>query len=187
MVHWVHKSGAKYDDFLQPNDTTYLERVASHNPDMVCVALAGNSVGSAQTVGQIKDRCQRFYRRLREFVPNAIIISTECEMRWYKPNNNWGGPLPVQYRAKMRTINTFMNRNVRVIDYIFQLGGTRNGMINRQFFDEDGCHLKEEHQDVYWTQLRHTVNYIHDDIDKRVRNQHLNLTINIAEVPKSSN
>ena len=157
-----------------------MQRVVAYQPDMVCVALAGNSVGSPEGRDAFKKKIDKFYRNLRSLLPKTIILATECEMRWYKPNNKWGAPLNKEYRQKSRNINTYLNRKVDEVDYVVQLGGQKGGLYNKYYFGEDGCHLKEQYQRDYWKQLKKTVDYVHQDMDIRVRNEHLDMRINIT-------
>ena len=163
-MRYFHHSGASYDTFLQ-NDEWFRE-IAKYEPHYVVVILAGNSISSDAGRQVVRSQCAEFYRRLKYNLPNTIIISAQCEMRYYQAGNKWKAPLENQYFSDRNYINNVINRQIKERDYLIKIIG-RDRLDNKELYMKDGVHLKPAGWKMYMGFIEGTFAYIIDDLNDR--------------------
>ena len=168
-IKYVVEPGANYDYFL--DHSIRMKEVAAYEPDFILVILAGNSVGSEEEKSDIERKSLEFYRRLRWYAPNALIIAAQAEMRYYPENNAFGAPTEWEYRSKRNWFNKrILNEKLRAakyMDFILMVAGD-NRLDKRELRKGDGVHMKPEAVAIYVTQLTGMMHYVHTQIKERV-------------------
>lgn len=165
-VKYVYRSGATYNTYL--TDSTLFSQIASANPHFVLVILAGNSISSDTSRQTIKRQCLEFYHRLRFELPDAVIIGAQAETRFYGEDNKWHAPTGRQYKSDRHFINNLLARSVKEIDHILMLGGPAR-LDRRELYESNGYHLNRAGWRVYWSHIKGMIDYIHKQIEQRLR------------------
>ena len=129
--------GGRYANFL--DNRALFDQVASLHPDFVVVILAGNSIldtlSSAEVVAQLRE----FYGLLREKVPEARIIATHPEQRYYGVGNKWKASVGEEYHSKRNIIINVLNR-LKCKDHVLRISGA-NRLDDQNWYQRDGVHL----------------------------------------------
>lgn len=132
----------------------YFEALKNTRPDIVVVILGGNDLKSEAGLSRNFSECSQFYRILRETVPSAIIIGSQVETRFYKPNNRFGCPTHRTWDALRRQFNRFLH-GLPYHDLILEL----EGHLDSKGDYRDGIHLSSRGFKTYIDLILMTLSY----------------------------
>ena len=158
-MKYFHHSGASYDTYLQNED--WFREIARYEPHYVVVILAGSSISCDAGRNVVRSQCAEFYQRLRYNLPNTIIISSQCEMRYYQTGNKLKAPVGNQYFSDRNYINNVINRQIKERDYLLKIVG-KGRLDNQELYLDDGVHLKPIGLKIYMDLIEGTFAYIID-------------------------
>ena len=117
------------------------EILASINPEYIVVILGGNSIVASKSNQEINGLATEFYQRLRASLPNAVIIATQIEPRYYPENNHFEAPPREEFNRRRVALNTYVNKRLRrrgLVNYVAVLGSAAN---YGPYSFRDGVHL----------------------------------------------
>ena len=164
IYKFVCQGGLTYEKCISSD--MWLKRVQEENPHIVLVVLAGNSVGSNKPRELMKQECKEFYRRLRSYLPNAIIVAAQAEMRFYAEMNVRGAPVGGDYIRDRSFLNKFICKQVKTKDRMMLVGGTN--MDKDKYYEKDGIHMNQQGMKIYVACIQNVIKAIHRDIEKRM-------------------
>ena len=147
-------------------ETYIFESLKEYNPHFVVTWIVGNEVGSDRTREQIKEDMGKFYDTLRETLPHAIIISTNCENRFYREGNLWKAPTGKEFQKKRNCINVHMNRKLKNRDYRINLAG--DGNMDGIGFYEDDVHYNLLGLRMYMEKVQRRIRTLLEDVEMMV-------------------
>ena len=132
--------GFGFKDFL--SNHRLFDNLIQGKPNIVVVLLGGNDIKVHVEVSSVKSDCEKFYRLLREKLPNVFIIASQIEFRHNPTVNRHGTPSADVYRRLAISFNKWLSRQP-FKDKILLVNG-ENKLSDKRYFREDGVHLNIE-------------------------------------------
>ena len=158
--HFRYFPGKDYGYLLQKEGE--FGAVSAINPDIIVVVLGGNSIVASNSNDKIRALILEFYTKLREALPNAVIIAAQIEPRFNTPGNRHGAPEADEFNRRRTVLNNYMNRSVKtagLINFMVLLGSTN--FLNHHKYFSDGVHLAgvglERYQDAILKTIRYSL------------------------------
>ena len=168
-VQYKFRSGLTYDKVLA--DETILHEVRQWSPHYVLVIMGGNDIGSSKPIEQVESECSIFHSMLREFCPQAIVITAQMENRFYEKGNTWGAPTGMDFAKKRKRFNSYMHFKLRDKDYLLRMGGPAHQEDKNCY--EDSAHLKPKEYEIYFERIQAVLRKVHSEMDKKVQEEAL--------------
>lgn len=156
--HFRYFCGKNYEYLL--NKEGEFDIVAAIEPDVIVVVLGGNSIVNSKSNDEVRALIHDFYVKLRESLPDSIIIATQIEPRFCPPGNRHGAPEAEEFNRRRTVLNNYMNKTIKnagLINYMVLLG-SKNFLNHHQFF-LDGVHLNGVGLERYQTAILSTIRY----------------------------
>lgn len=129
--------GSGFKDFLSNGDL--LNGLVQGKPDIVVVVLGGNDIKVDVDISNVKHDCERFYKLLREKLPNTFVIASQVEFRQLSVVNRHGTPKADLFKKLAISFNKWLCRQT-FKDKILLVNGC-NKLGDKSFFREDLVHL----------------------------------------------
>ena len=148
--------GATFSTFIE--DFSYFDALKEFQPHYIIVILGGNDLKTSVKLGEIYKTCSEFYKILRNFFPDSIIISAQIENRFYNPNNRFGSPCAKTFDFLRRHFNKHL-KSKPYKDFILQVQGP-NRLDKRENY-RDAVHLSSLGLRKYLEIIRRTLSYVY--------------------------
>ena len=144
---YIHRGGASYESHLRGRDHHLFEKIRNTAPDVIIVILAGNSLTSGNTDIEILAQSDEYFKTLRWFAPNSLIVAAQIELRFYRPGNRFGSPLIEEYTRR----RLYLNREIQKCQYVDSSLTIEGNMLldKRSLYRSDGVHLKRQGYEKY--------------------------------------
>lgn len=152
-IDYCCKPGASYDTYVK--NPELLERALVRNPDILVVILGGNSISNDRTNTQVLNSCLSFYTLLRSKY-QGIVVSSQVELRFYKPNNKFAAPQSDIFKRRRNRVNKFLYKS-NFNDAVLMIAGP--GRLDNRKYYRDSVHLNERGLGLYSHFLHETVEY----------------------------
>ena len=156
-LNYLSVPGASFATFL--NDNKHFEHLRSLNPDFVIVLLGGNDLRIDTELAEVYKDCTKFYTRLREIVPDSIIIASQIENRFYKSENRFGSPVGENFDFLRRHFNRFL-RNKPFKDFLLQVQGPNR--LDKKENYRDCVHLNSLGLNKYFEIIKCTLSFAYN-------------------------
>ena len=166
-VDYKFKRGLTFEQII--GDERLLHEVGKYLPHYVLVILGGNDVGSPKHIEEVENECAIFHSMLREFVPQAVIITSQMENRFYDEDNEWGAPTGEEFEKKRKRYNRFVHWSLREKDYLLRMGAPAHQEDQSCF--EDCAHLTPEEYGNLFDRIKGVLTHIHRDMDTRIEEE----------------
>ena len=138
---FIGLGGATFD-FMIGEVETYFSNPRHPIPQRVFVFLGSNDldrIGSTAEVFQVTQFCEELGRVLRLHCPQANLIFSQIEDRFYKNHLENPSAIRKDFRAKSNKFNKWLNR-WQGKSGVFILKG-KKGFSDPQWYARDGVHL----------------------------------------------
>ena len=168
-VKYLYKSGGDYYSILY--ETDLIEQAVEYEPDFILAIVAGNSIHNNVTNDIIYAQIKVFYKTLRNRLPEAKLMASQVELRFYKANNYHNCPTEAEYTLRRRDINKFLNR-LKLKDYLLKIAGP-HALDKRSYYNRDGVHLNRTGLRCYFSYIRSVVAYILERQAKKREQEHV--------------
>lgn len=153
-IKYVSFPGANFDKFVEK--PSLLNEIVSNKPDVIVVILGGNSIHKDVPNFVLFNKCKAFYQLLRNKLPNATIIASQVELRFYSTPNKFGSPSADEFKKKRNELNKCLNR-LKTKDYLLIIAGP--GRLDNKAYFKDDVHMNRAGLRVYLAILKTTVAY----------------------------
>ena len=137
-LSYITVPGGTFSTFI--NNRRYLEQLKAKSPDFVIVVLGGNDLKYDVDLSENYEKCFTFYNLLRQTVrPDTLVVASQIENRFYKPNNRFGWPPGRAFDLKRRRFNEFL-KNKPFQDSLLKVEGP-DLLDKKENYRRDGVHL----------------------------------------------
>ena len=111
----------------------------------------------------ILDDCQAFYRMVKDYVPNSIVIASEIENRFYRPNNRWGWTQGA-FDVMRRRFNKWLQKK-SFKNYLLKIQGPH--LLDHEENYRDGVHLGHIGMGKYCNILDATISLVYSKTNRQ--------------------
>ena len=156
--HFRYFPGKDFEFLLNKEDEFGI--VAAIKPDIIVIVLGGNSIVAAKSNEEIRALISSFYTKLRQSLPESIIIATQIEPRFCAPGNRHGAPEAEEFNRRRTVLNNFMNKTIKkagLLNHMVLLGSSE--FLNHHQYFTDGVHLKGIGLQRYQAAILGTIRY----------------------------
>ena len=136
QFQYTYSPGCRLSHFLDNPDLLAVAKEFS--PDIIISIIGGNDIVNEVNTRELHDRCREYYRFLRDQFPQAKIIASQVEARFYSLPNRHHSPLESEYNLRRKSFNTFLKR-LKEKDGLLLIAGP--GRLDSRSYYRDEVHL----------------------------------------------
>ena len=154
-VEFYGRRGATYETYTRNNNHLLRTLANWYNPKIIVSILGGNNIKVNVTNQQIYQAGENYYRALKETFPNALIVASQIEARFYEEGNKFNSPVGREWFRRRNAVNNFI-KALRYKDHILMIAGPGR-LDNIKYYMKDGVHLTPDKYETLYYYIRCTI------------------------------
>ena len=159
QLKFFYKAGSNLDFWIETWPQV-LHDLFDYSPDIVFVAIGGNSIQHNVRVKALKEKFEIFFTIIKNNLPNCKLVPVQVELRFLRFANRFGTPPEARYRAIRNKVNKVLQQsNIR--DFMCNIAG-KNRLDDKKYYKSDLIHMNQEGLNKYLRYVIKTIKYICD-------------------------